>query len=252
MLEERRARPGWGADPSVEFLGAFKSGKLLPVTRLNEGFVRPSHRDEIGFSYYQASLLCEMIEQQWGRAALVAMLHGYRDGLETPAVFSKVLGLTPDALNARFAAFMRQKFATALAAIAPWNGTGPGAGEFVNAMRAGGGAGSSGQAGRSAGGAGARREDVPRIRRRRALRRSRWPGCTCRAGRRPRRRGGAGAAQRARRIGAGVRTLRKPDSVRKWATCRAPRRRWNGCSGSRPTTPPSTPGWRSWRTRPAM
>ncbi len=136
VLEERRARPGWGADPSVEFLGAFKSGKLLPVTRLNEGFVRPSHRDELGFSYYQASLLCEMIEQQWGRTALVAMLHGYRDGLATPAVFDKVLGLTPDALNARFAAFVRQKFATPLAAIAPWNGTGPGAGEFVNAIRA--------------------------------------------------------------------------------------------------------------------
>jgi tetratricopeptide (TPR) repeat protein len=77
-----------------------------------------------------------MIEQQWGRAALVAMLHGYRDGLSTPAVFEKVLRLSPDALNDRFAAFMRQKFGTALAAIAPWNGTGPGAGEFVNAIRA--------------------------------------------------------------------------------------------------------------------
>jgi tetratricopeptide (TPR) repeat protein len=135
VLEERRARPGWGADPSVEFLGAFKSGKLLPVTRLNEGFIRPSHRDEIGFSYYQASLLCEMIEQQWGRTALVAMLRGYRDGLATPAVFDMVLRLTPGALNARFTAFVQQKFATALAAIAPWNGAGPGAGEFVGAIR---------------------------------------------------------------------------------------------------------------------
>ena len=136
VLEERRARPGWGADPSVEFLGAFKSGKLLPVTRLNEGFVRPTHRDEIGFSYYQASLLCEMIEGQWGRTALVRMLHGYRDGLTTPEVFSRVLNLTPDALNARFAAFVREKFATPLAAIAPWNGTGPAAGAFVDAIRA--------------------------------------------------------------------------------------------------------------------
>jgi tetratricopeptide (TPR) repeat protein len=135
VLEERRARPGWGADPSVEFLGAFKSGKLLPVTRMNEGFVRPSHRDEIGFSYYQASLLCEMIERQWGRRALVAMLHGYRDGLSTPAVVSKVLGLTGDALDARFRTFVQEKFATALAAIDPWRGTGPGAGAFVSAVR---------------------------------------------------------------------------------------------------------------------
>jgi tetratricopeptide (TPR) repeat protein len=103
--------------------------------RLSEGFVRPSHPREIEFSYYQASLLCEMIEQEFGRPALVAMLRGYRDGLDTPAVFSRALRLTPDALEARFTAYLKHKFAAPLAAIDPWEAKGPPGGAFVDALR---------------------------------------------------------------------------------------------------------------------
>ncbi|HEU5217360.1 MAG TPA: hypothetical protein VFU23_01805 [Gemmatimonadales bacterium] len=136
VLEERRARPAWGADASAEFLAAAKAGKLLPVTRLNDGFVRPSHPAELGFSYYQASLLCEMIEARWGRAALVNMLGGYRDGLDTRSVFTTVLKVTPDALVDQFQAWLREKFAGPLARIAPWDGRGPATGEFVSALAA--------------------------------------------------------------------------------------------------------------------
>ncbi|HEV8150609.1 MAG TPA: tetratricopeptide repeat protein [Gemmatimonadales bacterium] len=137
VLEERRARPGggWGAGPSLLFLAALKGDKLLAVSRLNEGFVRPSHPAEIQFSYYEASLACEMIEQQWGRGALVAMLRGYRDGLATPAVFQKMLGLGMDAMAQRFAAWMRQRFAGPLKVIAPWDGKGPAQGELVSLLR---------------------------------------------------------------------------------------------------------------------
>ncbi len=137
VLEERRAQPGWGAGPSVEFLATFKGGRLLPVSRLNEGFVRPSHPAELGFSYYQASLLCEMIEATWGPKALVAMLAGYRDGLDTPRVFRSVLSLTPDQLVNRFDAWLKDRFRIPLGAIAPWDGKGPPGGEFVELLRAG-------------------------------------------------------------------------------------------------------------------
>jgi tetratricopeptide (TPR) repeat protein len=137
VLEERRARPGWGADPAPEFLGSLKAKTLLPVSRLNDGFVRPSHPAEIGFSYYQASLLSEMIEKEWGRAALVSMLHGYRDGLDTPAVFASVLKVTPEALATRFDHFLRTRFAAPLAGISPWDGKGPATGEFLNLLESG-------------------------------------------------------------------------------------------------------------------
>lgn len=136
VLEERRARTGWGAGPSVLFLAALKADKLLSVSRLNEGFVRPSHAAEIQFSYYQASLVCDMIERQWGRAALVAMLRGYRDGLGTPGVIQGVLGLSLEAFGQRFSAWMRQRFAGPLRVIAPWDGKGPEVqGELVTLLR---------------------------------------------------------------------------------------------------------------------
>ena len=137
VLEERRARPGWGAGPSVSFLAAFKGDRLLAMGRLNEGFVRPTHPAELQFSYYQASLVCEMIEEQWGRRALVAMLHGYGDGMSTPGVFQRVLGVSEDELGRRFTGWVRRRFGGALAGIAPWDGQSQPEGEFVTLVREG-------------------------------------------------------------------------------------------------------------------
>ncbi|HEV8358303.1 MAG TPA: hypothetical protein VGQ17_16235 [Gemmatimonadales bacterium] len=135
VLEEHRARPGWGAGPSPEFLATFKAGRLLPVSRLNEGFVRPTHPAELGFSYYQASLVCEMIEREKGRAALVAMLRAWRDGLDTPGVLFRVLGMTPAALDRHFAEWLRTRFAGPLASLAAWDGKGEVTGEFPGLLQ---------------------------------------------------------------------------------------------------------------------
>ena len=135
VLEERRARPAWGADATVEFLAAFAGGRLRPVSQLNEGFVRPRFESEVILSYYEASLVCEMIESQKGASALVEMLTAYRDGLDTPAVFARVLGATPEAFDARFDAWVRAKFAGPLRAILPSDGKSAPGGAFVSAMR---------------------------------------------------------------------------------------------------------------------
>ncbi|HEV8600245.1 MAG TPA: tetratricopeptide repeat protein [Gemmatimonadales bacterium] len=138
VLEERRARPSWGAGPSVLFLAALKADKLVALARLNEGFVRPSHPAEIQFSYYQASLVCEMIEREWGRPALVTMLRAYRDGLATPAAIQKALGISEAVLAQRFASWIQERFAAPLRVIAPWDGKGPEVeGELMSTLREG-------------------------------------------------------------------------------------------------------------------
>jgi tetratricopeptide (TPR) repeat protein len=137
VLEERRARPSWGADASVEFLAAYSGGRLRPVSQLSDGFVRPRFDAEVILSYYEASLVCEMIEQQHGSAALVSMLTAYRDGLDTPAVFAKVLGMKPEDVDKQFDSWLRAKFALPLRSIEPSNGKGEISGAFVEAMRAG-------------------------------------------------------------------------------------------------------------------
>ncbi|MES2177570.1 MAG: hypothetical protein V4550_06860 [Gemmatimonadota bacterium] len=136
VLEERRARPEWGAQISVEFLAAYTGGRLRPVSTLNDGFVRPRFEQETIFSYYEASLVCEMIEQMRGSGAIVDILKAYRDGADTPGVFAKVLGMKPDSLDKQFDTWLRAKFATPILSIAPNDGKKPMSGAFVETVRA--------------------------------------------------------------------------------------------------------------------
>jgi tetratricopeptide (TPR) repeat protein len=137
VLEERRARPGWGASASPEFLAAFKAGQLRPVSALNDGFVRPRYPAEISFSYYLASLVCELLEAEFGARVFPALLAAYRDGLDSPAAFARATQLPIDSIDARFARYMDQRFATPLAALAAGEGPGELRGPYVDAMRRG-------------------------------------------------------------------------------------------------------------------
>ncbi|HRP09174.1 MAG TPA: hypothetical protein PLL69_11880, partial [Gemmatimonadales bacterium] len=80
VLEERRARPGWGARASVSFIQALAGGNLLPIGRLNDGFVRPDGPGRIGLSYYQASLVMEFLEGRHGIAGIRSLLARYAAG----------------------------------------------------------------------------------------------------------------------------------------------------------------------------
>lgn len=118
VAEERRARGAWGFDETPEFFDAYSKGKLRPVSQLNDGFVRPRFDAETIFSYNLASIVCEMIVAQFGQPAINAMLRGYKDGLETPEVFQKVLKVKPEDLDKQFDAYMQKRFALPLAAVA--------------------------------------------------------------------------------------------------------------------------------------
>ncbi|MBX7118594.1 MAG: hypothetical protein K1X31_06305 [Gemmatimonadaceae bacterium] len=116
VFEERRARPGWGATVTPVYLAALKADRLRPVSQLNEGFVRPRDPNEVILSYYHASLVAEMIEAQFGPRALGDLLRAWGEGLTTAAVVQRVLRLDEAALDARFEAWVRARFARELAA----------------------------------------------------------------------------------------------------------------------------------------
>ena len=131
VLEERRAGHGWGADVSPDWLAVYKGGVLPTASNINEGLVRPKFPMEIGFSYYEASLVLAMIEGEHGIEAIRAMLTGYADGLDTPAVLEKVFTMTPDAFDQHFDGWVRARFAKALAVIDSSDGTHPATGAYV-------------------------------------------------------------------------------------------------------------------------
>jgi tetratricopeptide (TPR) repeat protein len=117
VYEEQQAREGWGNDVTVDFLKAFNADLMLPVSRLNDGFVRPTYPEQIVHAYYQASLVFDFIHARWGFGAIRDMLARYGEGETTPEVVRAVLGLTMDALDDAFDAYFRARFATALAAL---------------------------------------------------------------------------------------------------------------------------------------
>jgi tetratricopeptide (TPR) repeat protein len=117
VYEERRGRPGWGADATVSFLSAYNRKMLVPVSRMNDGFMRPAYPEQVIHSYYQASLVCELIERDFGARAITRMLEGYRDGQNTDQVFQQVLHTDLASFDKRFDAYMQERFAKVAATI---------------------------------------------------------------------------------------------------------------------------------------
>jgi tetratricopeptide (TPR) repeat protein len=117
VYEERRARPGWGDDVSLDFVAAVEKKALLPIASLNDGFVRPEGPEQVARSYYQASLVVELIERDHGFEAVRRLLRGYQERRGTAELFASVLGSSLPAFDARFTAYLRERFAHALAAV---------------------------------------------------------------------------------------------------------------------------------------
>ncbi len=122
VLEEQEAGSGWGDAVSLGFLAAFKGGKLPRATTLNDGLNQPAYPAEIGYSYFEASLVCRMIESEHGIAAIRAMLEDYARGQDTPGVLQDVFRMTPAAFDDHFDAWLRALYARPLAVLDPSDG----------------------------------------------------------------------------------------------------------------------------------
>jgi Tfp pilus assembly protein PilF len=117
VFEERRGRKGWGQNVSPGFLQAYAEGKIKPPSKLNDGFIRPAFPQEVIFSYYAASLVCELIARDHGERALMEMLRAYRDGAGTEQVFRRVLRTDMAAFDRKFDAYVKERFGSAMNAL---------------------------------------------------------------------------------------------------------------------------------------
>jgi tetratricopeptide (TPR) repeat protein len=87
------------------------------VSNLNQGFMRPAYPQQVIFSYYQSSLVFELIEEEYGFETVRRMLEAYRDGADTPTIFRSVLDIEPAAFDAKFTSYLEARFAGALASL---------------------------------------------------------------------------------------------------------------------------------------
>ncbi|HEY2854524.1 MAG TPA: tetratricopeptide repeat protein [Gemmatimonadaceae bacterium] len=117
VYEEHRARTGWGFDVTPQFLDAFRKGKLVTVSRMNDGFMHPAYPEQVMFSYYQASLVCDLIARDYGENAIYQMLQAYKAGKPTDEVFKSVLKTDLPVFDKKFDAYVRERFAAPLAGL---------------------------------------------------------------------------------------------------------------------------------------
>ena len=115
--EQRKGDPGWGHQASVGFIRALASGDMRPVSELDRGFSSPRHPGEVVQSYYQSSLVFEVIEERHGFPAIVEMLEAYRDGASNEEAFDRALGVRLEDFDKDFHDFLTDRFAAALASV---------------------------------------------------------------------------------------------------------------------------------------
>ena len=109
VYEERKGFPGWGDDLKLEYLSAIKAKRLLPIAQLDDGFMRPKFPEQVLVSYYQASIICDYIDEKFGFPAILKMLDLYKAGKETPDVFKEALNLSLDEFDKQFLAWVNDR-----------------------------------------------------------------------------------------------------------------------------------------------
>ena len=115
--EQRKARQGWGHQVTIPFLRALADGNLKKVSELNDGFMRPDYPQQVIFSYYQSSLVFEVIEDRYGFAAIREMLEGYKRGETTAELFASLLSIDPEDFDQEFEEYLQDRFRTPLSGL---------------------------------------------------------------------------------------------------------------------------------------
>ncbi|MEJ2246438.1 MAG: tetratricopeptide repeat protein [Acidobacteriota bacterium] len=110
VYEEWRARPGWGDALEAGFVRAFKEGRLLKASELNSGIVRPKDPEQIVLAYYQAGLVCEMLEEKYGFDKIRQSLLLFGRNTPPEEVFLQAFGLDARALDAEYARFLDLRY----------------------------------------------------------------------------------------------------------------------------------------------
>lgn len=107
--EEGAANPDWGDRLTPEIVSALKNKKLLPVTALDRGFVRPEYPTQVLVSYYEAGKICDYITQKWGNDAVLGIVHSYAARKTTPEAIQDNLHESADAFDHGFQTWLDQQ-----------------------------------------------------------------------------------------------------------------------------------------------
>jgi len=118
--EEGQAAPEWADRLTPEVLAAIRQNVLLPVEKLDRGFVFPDYPEQVIVSYFQAGSICDFIGSKWGEDKLLAMAHSYGELKTTPEVLKTDLGLTPEEFDKQYMEWLDKRVGKTAANFNEW------------------------------------------------------------------------------------------------------------------------------------
>lgn len=121
VYEERHAKEGWGDKWSLQNLKAVKDGRFVKIKDLDAAFTHPKGPDGVPVAYFQASMVCDFVDEKFGFETILKMLSQYKDGASTVDVLQRVLKLTPADFDRAFTEYINAKTSGWLEAM----GSGP-------------------------------------------------------------------------------------------------------------------------------
>jgi len=118
--EEGDHSPEWSDRVTPEVLIAIRDKKLLPIARLDHGFVYPEYPSQVIVSYFQAGSICDFVKERWGEEKLLEMIHSYAQLKTTPNVVQQDLGLAPEEFDKQYLAWIDKKYGAEAAHFDDW------------------------------------------------------------------------------------------------------------------------------------
>ena len=119
--EETQASPEWGDPMTPDIVVALRDHKLLPVADLDRGFVRPEFPAQVFVSYFEAGRICDFIQNRWGEAKLLDMVHSYAHVTTTREVIQQDLGTSAEDFDKQFQAWLYDSVRSTIASFDEWH-----------------------------------------------------------------------------------------------------------------------------------
>ncbi len=118
--EETQVSPEWGDRVSPEILAAIRDKKLLPVAKLDRGFIFPEYPAQVVVSYFEAGSICDYVQSHWGEDKLLDMVHSYAQRKTTPEVIQADLGVSPDEFDKQYLQWVNDRYGKMAANLDAW------------------------------------------------------------------------------------------------------------------------------------
>jgi tetratricopeptide (TPR) repeat protein len=120
VFEEWRTGPIPGRKIPTEVLRAMSEDKFLPISLLDDGFMRPDYQGQVIVSYMQAGLVFDFIDLEYGFDKIVDMLYQFNEGATPVEAIEKSLGISDKDFDRHFKQFIDIEYGPLLSRLDVW------------------------------------------------------------------------------------------------------------------------------------